>query len=100
MSSSPEFVRYLCEQLEGTGEVRFRKMFGEYWIYLNDRPAVLVCGSSLASYSVYLRLKYNYILYISGDYLVMFWEAAAMAAALIFCIVHLVILCVKKGETT
>ena len=38
MSSSPEFVRYLCEQLEGTGEVRFRKMFGEYWIYLNDRP--------------------------------------------------------------
>ena len=46
MSSSPEFVRYLCEQLEGTGEVRFRKMFGEYWIYLNDRPAVLVCGNT------------------------------------------------------
>lgn len=73
------------------------------WAVSNWRripAAVLVCGSSLASYSVYLRLKYNYILYISGDYLVMFWEAAAMAAALIFCIVHLVILCVKKGETT
>ena len=73
------------------------------WAVSNWRripAAVLVCGSSLASYSVYLRLKYNYILYISGDYLVMFWEAAAMAAALVFCIVHLVILCVKKGETT
>ena len=73
------------------------------WAVSNWRripAAVLVCGSSLASYSVYLRLKYNYILYISGDYLVMFWETAAMAAALVFCIAHLVILCVKKGETT
>lgn len=43
MSTSPEFVAYLCEQLEGTGEVRSRKMFGEYMVYLNDRPVLLVC---------------------------------------------------------
>ena len=36
MSTSPEFVTYLCEQLEGTGEVRSRKMFGEYMVYLNE----------------------------------------------------------------
>lgn len=59
--------------------------------------ALLVCGSSLASYSVYLRLKYNYILYIPGDYLVMFWESAAMAAAFALCVYHLISLC-RKGE--
>lgn len=70
------------------------------WAAANMRyipAAVLVCGSSLASYSVYLRLKYNYILYIAGDYLVMFWETAAMAAALLLCVYHLVSLC-RRGE--
>ena len=46
MSTSPEFVAYLCEQLEGTGEVRSRKMFGEYMVYLNDRPVLLVCDDT------------------------------------------------------
>ena len=46
MSTSPEFVTYLCEQLEGTGEVRSRKMFGEYMVYLNDRPVLLVCDDT------------------------------------------------------
>lgn len=59
--------------------------------------AVLVCSSSLASYCVYLRLKYNYILYIAGDYLVMFWETAAMAVALALCLYHLITLC-RRGE--
>lgn len=61
--------------------------------------AVLVCASSLASYAVYLRLKYNQIIYISGGYLVMFWETAAMAAAFVLCVIHLVGLCRRKGET-
>ena len=30
MASSPDFVNYICEQLEGLGAVRSRKMFGEY----------------------------------------------------------------------
>ena len=46
MASSPEFVSYLCEQLEGTGEVRSRKMFGEYMVYLNDKPVLLVCDNT------------------------------------------------------
>lgn len=78
-------------------------VLGVCWAVSNLRyipAALLVCGSSLASYSVYLRLKYNYILYLSGDYLVMFWESAAMAAALVLCIVYLVFLCMRKGETT
>ena len=46
MSTSPEFVAYLCEQLEGTGAVRSRKMFGEYMVYLNDKPVLLVCDNT------------------------------------------------------
>lgn len=36
MASSAGFAAYICEQLEGTGAVRFRKMFGEYMVYVND----------------------------------------------------------------
>lgn len=43
MSSSPEFAAYICEQLEGVGAVRSRKMFGEYMIYVNDKPVIIVC---------------------------------------------------------
>lgn len=43
MASSPEFVAYLCEQLEGLGAVQSRKMFGDYMVYLNDKPVITVC---------------------------------------------------------
>ena len=43
MASSPDFVNYICEQLEGLGTVRSRKMFGEYMVYLNDKPVVIIC---------------------------------------------------------
>lgn len=46
MASNPDFVSYLCEQLEGIGEIRSRKMFGEYMIYVNDRPVLLVCNDT------------------------------------------------------
>ena len=44
MASSTDFVNYICEQLEGLGAVRSRKMFGEYMVYLNDKPVVIICG--------------------------------------------------------
>ena len=43
MASSPDFVGYICEQLEGLGAVRSRKMFGEYMVYLNDKPVIIIC---------------------------------------------------------
>jgi len=46
MASSSDFVNYICEQLEGAGAVRFRKMFGEYMVYLNDKPILLVCDDT------------------------------------------------------
>ena len=43
MASSLDFVNYICEQLEGLGALRSRKMFGEYMVYLNDKPVVIIC---------------------------------------------------------
>ena len=45
MASSPDFVGYICEQLEGLGAVRSRKMFGEYMVYLNDKAVVIICDN-------------------------------------------------------
>ena len=47
MASSPEFVNYVCEQLEGAGAIRFRKMFGEYTVYVNDKPVVMICDDTV-----------------------------------------------------
>lgn len=46
MASSPEFVEFVCDLLEGAGEVRSRKMFGDYVVYVCDKPVVLVCDNT------------------------------------------------------
>lgn len=57
---------------------------------------VLVCGSSLASYCVYLRLKYNCIVHVSGYFFTMGLEALAMLAALIFSLIALMLSIAKE----
>ena len=43
MASSPDFVNYICEQLDGLGAVRSRKMFGYYLVYFNEKPIIIIC---------------------------------------------------------
>lgn len=47
MASSTDFVEYVLEQLSGVGMLRHRKMFGEYCIYVNEKPIVLVCDDQV-----------------------------------------------------
>ena len=47
MASSVDFVEYACEQLRTVGEIRYRKMFGEYMIYCNDKPILMVCDNTV-----------------------------------------------------
>lgn len=47
MASSLDFVQYVCEQLESVGTICIRKMFGEYMVYVNDKPIVLVCDDTV-----------------------------------------------------
>lgn len=47
MASDEEFVNYLCEQMSGAGAIRYRKMFGEYAIYCDEKVVALVCDNRL-----------------------------------------------------
>lgn len=47
MSTSKEFVEYVCEQIHKIGFLRYKKMFGEYMIYVNDKPILLVCDNTV-----------------------------------------------------
>ena len=43
MASTEAFVLYVCEQIREVGYIRYRKMFGSYMVYVNDKPILLVC---------------------------------------------------------
>lgn len=45
MSSDTAFVEYVCDQISGAGRITYRKMFGEYAIYCEDRVVALVCDN-------------------------------------------------------
>ena len=47
MATSMEYIAFVCEQMKGVGTVRFRKMFGEYMIYVNEKPLLLVCDNTV-----------------------------------------------------
>lgn len=47
MSTSQDYIDFVCEQIGGIGEIRYKKMFGEYMIYLNDKPILLVCDNTV-----------------------------------------------------
>jgi TfoX/Sxy family transcriptional regulator of competence genes len=47
MATPLDFIEYVCDQIDGVGAVRYRKMFGEYMIYINDKPILLVCDSTV-----------------------------------------------------
>lgn len=45
MSTSKEYMQFVLDQLEGFPDVTYRKMFGEYMVYLQGRPVLLVCDN-------------------------------------------------------
>ncbi len=47
MGTSLEFIEYVVEQIADCGDVRYKKMFGEYLVYINDKPILLVCDNSV-----------------------------------------------------
>jgi TfoX/Sxy family transcriptional regulator of competence genes len=47
MATKADFIEYLREQLAGAGAVSFRRMFGEYAVYLDERVVALVCDNQL-----------------------------------------------------
>ena len=47
MATGREYIDFVLEQLEGFGALRERKMFGEYMVYLSDRPILSVCDNTV-----------------------------------------------------
>ena len=47
MASRQELVDYITEQMSGAGEVRSRKMFGEYAGYCDEKVVAFICDDRL-----------------------------------------------------
>lgn len=47
MATGKEFMEYILEQMAPAGEVRAKKMFGEYGFYLNGKMVALACDDQL-----------------------------------------------------
>ncbi len=45
MATTNEYIEYVCEQIKGIGEVKYKKMFGEFMVYLNGKPVIIVCDN-------------------------------------------------------
>lgn len=47
MGTRSDTVEFLVDQLSALPTVRTRKMFGEYCLYLDDKPVAFVCDDEL-----------------------------------------------------
>ncbi len=45
MACSTDFIEFICNVLAPLGEVRFRKMMGDYVIYVNDKCVITACDN-------------------------------------------------------
>lgn len=45
MACSPDYIDFVCAQLEGTGVVRAKKMFGDWCVYVDEKPIILACDN-------------------------------------------------------
>lgn len=47
MATSSEYIEFVCEKIKDFGAVRSKKMFGEYMVYINDKPIFTVCDNTV-----------------------------------------------------
>ena len=47
MATDKDFVDYIAEQAQLGTSLTFKKMFGEYGVYLNEKVIAFVCDNSL-----------------------------------------------------
>jgi TfoX/Sxy family transcriptional regulator of competence genes len=46
MASDLDYVQYVIDQIKINGTITYKKMFGEYLIYLNNKPVVMICDNT------------------------------------------------------
>lgn len=51
MATTEDFAEFVCDQTHAAGfapeSIRRKKMFGEYMVYVNDKPVLLVCDNTV-----------------------------------------------------
>jgi TfoX/Sxy family transcriptional regulator of competence genes len=47
MATSPDYIEFVAEQVRDCGAVRYKRMFGEYMVYVNDKPILIVCDDTV-----------------------------------------------------
>lgn len=47
MATDIEFVKYIADQIDDSGDVSYRKMFGEYVVYCEGKVVALACDNQL-----------------------------------------------------
>jgi TfoX/Sxy family transcriptional regulator of competence genes len=47
MASDLKYIEFVADQIEDAGEITYRKMFGEYALYCNDKVIALICDNQL-----------------------------------------------------
>jgi TfoX/Sxy family transcriptional regulator of competence genes len=47
MASDLDYVQYVIDQIKTSGIITYKKMFGEYLIYLNSKPIIIICDNTV-----------------------------------------------------
>lgn len=47
MASDQSFADFIVDQIEGVGQITYKKMFGEYALYCEGKVVALVCDNRL-----------------------------------------------------
>lgn len=45
MACTTDFIEFICTTLTPLGDVRSRKMMGDYVIYVNEKPVITACDN-------------------------------------------------------
>jgi DNA transformation protein len=78
MASKQIVVDYIIDQLLSLGNVRVRKMFGEYALYCNDKVVALICNNRL-----FVKITAEGKKFVGGEYLEGYAYKGAKASILI-----------------
>ncbi|MCL2629658.1 MAG: TfoX/Sxy family protein [Alphaproteobacteria bacterium] len=47
MATDIDFINFVCDSVRTAGDISFKKMFGEYMVYCDARPVLLVCDNTV-----------------------------------------------------
>ena len=52
MACNKEYIDFVCEMVKDLGMITSKKMFGEYMVYVNAKPILLICDNT-----VFIKMK-------------------------------------------